>query len=356
MGEEQRRQHQPGQEVGESAVGVLDHRDQGLPADQPVGVADGGPEAALAFAGLLRFTAVKGDRLAVVADVDEAVAEVGLQPQLVAVEALQPAGGEGDQDGGDRGVGQQHQGQAGVDRPQNGREPPEGDQGLQGLDTERQAGGRDLVGVLGDALVGVVDDGWVSVSARIEPVVGAAVEPAVEQVAAQPVAPEQGQARNRPALHGPHRQGQHQAQGVEGQAAAETCRVVGDEAVVDIAHEEADHHVDGVDQHDQQQDRPQQQPGPPAALRQASALLQEGERAGPGGGHQQQAGRGQGQARRRAPDRLQQLGKGGKEQIQRARRQDQDQGSHGAQQQQRHGRHLHQQGGEQQQGGWRRQW
>ena len=149
--------HQPGQKIREIVIGRLDNTNQGLPGDQALGVADGAAEAVPGLLPFTGFAPVKGNRLGVVAQSHEAIAEIGFQAQLLTVEGHQPTAGQQHQSGAKDGINEQQDGQAAIDRPKHNNEAKEAQHRLENSHRDAEAGAGETGRILGNALVGIIN-------------------------------------------------------------------------------------------------------------------------------------------------------------------------------------------------------
>jgi hypothetical protein len=178
-----------GQDDGEKAVRVLEQVELELPAQHLLVVLLQRGKQALQHRHLARLATVESDGLGVLAHTHQVEAEVGLALQLPEIQANQaPSEHGGGQEGAEHRVRQQKIHQPARDAPQHA-----GKRHQLGGRTQHDHGKvqrllREGVDVLGDALVGVVQPGH-----GVEPVVGALLEVALQEVVGQPAPPAQAQ-------------------------------------------------------------------------------------------------------------------------------------------------------------------
>ncbi len=136
----------------------------------------------------LCLAAQQGDRVGVLADADQLIAEVGFLLELLHVQADQPAAQQHGHDRPEGRVADRADEQPGSDRPQNAGESGQCDGGVDDNEDngERVCGER--LHVLGDALIGVVE-----LPRGLDAVIGAVGQVAVGEMAGQPAAPAQAQ-------------------------------------------------------------------------------------------------------------------------------------------------------------------
>ncbi len=220
-----------GQHDGQEAEAVLERIQVQLPADQPTVVVECGLKVRLDLRRLVRLTAMEGDRLGVLAHPHQAETEIGLAAQLVEVQRDQARTEHQrrDERADDR-IDDQEVHQFARDRPEHAAERDQLDHRAQHHHQEVQRLLGKAVDVLRDALVGIVD-----VDARVQTVIRALVEVAVDEVAGQPATPADAQRIAHVVVERPDRHGHDDDRDAGADRRPEARRVAGGQCRRELA-------------------------------------------------------------------------------------------------------------------------